>query len=1605
MGHNLEQLGTATLDTMGGLVTNCNPQDLPEGASPRCYDVDFIIGSVFTRPGLQNVYSFSGESVGPNVCNLATDVPVVGSDSSWVNTAGIEGTTSYASVSLGTLNSKQLPNNLTQSGASVWSNLPELIQIGPHIGTSTTLTVPRGVFSYTGVINCTAFKYNVPAGPVVGVSLSVGVEGIGTTVSTSGLGSVVTDTCSLTAQLVSNGLYIGAPITLLPNTPVPPNSVVYTLGGSNNTWGVAGLTSTTVNNSTFGVDLYCVMHNLVGSTKTRTITANALTLTVYYQGAASDELWAQSFTYAIPPTAGINGIGAEFNAFSNPPTVVTIQLIKNGVPVGTPKTQVLTTTPTNYSLGSATDSWGTTWLYSDLNNNRFGLSISAANAGITSIQNVRTTAYITTSLVNFNYVKSYIQNSGQTYTLALDANGIVWQEDVTNNPKVLSTVLTGIIPGSFAKSATLDNREHILFSNLTIGTDRPRVYNGSDFNPLSKIGPGAPPAFVSSVGTGTGNLSVTHYSLTSDVVAFTITAVATAPVVGSLYTINNVVSYLNGNSYTVLATPAPTTTSFSVGVTHADDAGGSVTGTATPAYSYGISTITQPAPVSFNGQELIWSAPGAFETPGNVLTMFYGGTMPAVEDPGILAAVATGNAVYLYIKGAPIGNGTWLMTGHGLANAPHESGGQLPFISITYTSSGNARYGGPSGSGPNGPGNFGSFQQTLATVTTATAVPGVSSGDLITTAGVTPTGWNSNWTIVDSLNSMTLNITSTAMSTIGVATYGWSIETALPGVTAPQVGQIVLIINCANAEIFNTTGVIQSVTGSFFEVDGFTGQPVGGIAQEPEFTASATTFGTQFTFDPGSLVQPGASTTSIFGTGSGGTMTIVGGVIQPIGAGIRQGVCFFITENGYESPMSPPVIFTTSSDANFILASQIPIGPPDTVARGISFTEAGQNGVPGANFYVIEDPVTITVWNTTTTYTSTIIHDNVSTTAKFSFTDAVLLNSREVDVQGDNLFNLIELGSSGWCVPYHTRMFYGLQLNKINNWTTGGGLTFDQGYLPNPGGNIQPLGWTITDPTQQTLLKSTVTGNSLYIFNSSVSQTVSALGLISQTAFQDPYQVPIIEANTTYSVRVAASAPSGLTTGTLVVDLFTPAIPQPLGSFAVPLSSMSSNISVFTGTLLTTPFTTAVPSGLIIRVYVKNAGPLVDCEIDRIEVFPTKVPYLTAQVYGSYPGQPEAIDASSTGGIIDTTSQNSQACMGGFVMRDLLFLLKTSSMYSTEDNPNSEPGGWGLHEVSNLVGTIGISSYDVGEEWMVTACSAGIFGFNGGQPTKISQEIWNLWECINWNAGNAIVLRNDIVSKRMYIAIPLPTGTNPVTGVALPSTKWLPNAPYNPKPTTPNVMLMMNYQGLATFEEMIVSPEVHTTMFGTLAAPDMKRKWTIWNISTPAMEFIIQPDGETQPLYICNGINSSKIYQLESTQLSDDGVAINSLYTSYGFVNAAKAATLPIFGFHAKRYTVFQCAMTGGQTTVSKATNATIRMLPNTISPKYPYTVPVGIPLTDPVQDDFFRPINVKGNRIFVEVSTNAVGSWFNLSKILLTGKADPFSTLNPTGGGNAGIV
>ena len=55
-GPQAQSKQSVTLATFGGLVTEAPPSSLSEGSSPLCHDVDFLIGSVFTRSGLQSVY-------------------------------------------------------------------------------------------------------------------------------------------------------------------------------------------------------------------------------------------------------------------------------------------------------------------------------------------------------------------------------------------------------------------------------------------------------------------------------------------------------------------------------------------------------------------------------------------------------------------------------------------------------------------------------------------------------------------------------------------------------------------------------------------------------------------------------------------------------------------------------------------------------------------------------------------------------------------------------------------------------------------------------------------------------------------------------------------------------------------------------------------------------------------------------------------------------------------------------------------------------------------------------------------------------------------------------------------------------------------------------------------------------------------------------------------------------------------------------------------------------------------------------------------------------------------------------------------------------------
>lgn len=1159
---------------------------------------------------------------------------------------------------------------------------------------------------------------------------------------------------------------------------------------------------------------------------------------------------------------------------------------------------------------------------------------------------------------------------GTIRTLAMDSAGELWVENVTNNPNVL-TPTQAFTVGDYASSANAFNREFICLSDPAgANPDTPWQFDGTNFDRISQEGPGANAVYSVNATSNPALAQVTSYSIASNVLTV---ICANSFSNGEILQLQiPSVALLNGAVVTAATTSG---TQFTATFTAANVGSTPVTGTVTPLINFPITSITQPAQKSIAGSSLWSSGPGSTSA-GTTMTLYYGPN--STPDNVLIQAFTAGIPVYVFLNfngASGFVNGTYQVTSIGSGQPVQGSTINYFFTCVAPSSSFVAH----------GSGIGATYQMTLGTVTLTTPAPNIVEGGAVSVQGSTPTSWNNTWTVVQTPNGGVLNINATALSG-GTATYTWAQVSG----NAPVPGDLVTVTNTTNGNgIFNViNATIATVTGPQFTITGFVTTLT--VASQVE-TGSAQTFGRIFMIDPGPAFVGGSNQTSpIFGNDSGTGNVVITNTALNVGPGTRQAVVFFRTRNnGYLSKPSPPVTFTVNQSTASITATNIPIGPPDVIARYFAFTEAGANGVPGAFFYTIPQPVNTIVNGQPFTFQATVVPDNVSTTATFVFTDAILLSSTEIDVPGNDLFSLRVLGSSRWAVQYANRMFYGLEQAKIDNLLN---MSFNGGYIASPGSPLFPSGWTADANfgAGVSLIAGDKIGNALQIQNTTGS-TQQFLGLITQNAALDAFSAPIIQQNTAYNVRIIAKKGTNADSGQIIVDLSTFDTQRgytiPFGQFILPLSSITTNLAAYTGTLLTTKLAT-VPTNLVLRVYAQNIAngstAVIGGAGKGVEVFDASQPNYSTQVAASYAGQPEAIDGVT--GAIGLSQRNMQPANGAFVMYDQLYFLKSGSMFVTRDSAGDEPSLWDVHEVSNRVGTASVFSYDVGEEWMITACREGLFIFTGGSPIKISPEIQQAWDLINWTAAYAIWVRNDIQNRRILVGAPMATPN-----------QFLPNAPTNANPTTPNVIFALNYVGLSGPQELAAMPQMHTTMFGAIVSVDMRRKWNIWQIPCPYAAFITRGDGVSNPLFLGNGINSGKIYQLSSAQLSDDGVAINGLYTTYGFVNSGQAKQNPLLGFHRKLYTYLQMLAYGAGT-------LTVKFLANRINADLQHTWQVlsapdgsnqvGIPLQANPQDDIERAINIAGNRVFMQVSTNAVGAAFTLSKLILVGGPSPLLPL-----------
>jgi hypothetical protein len=1756
------------LEALGGLVASVRPSNLPNGASARTFDTDFLTSRVTQRPGEQSVYSYSGVQQGPNPAFSAVDthsgnVPwsnptgileddenyatatLVSSTSdtssastgtssgggvAWTNPQNIDSGSAYASVVISASSSSNHTPSTTEGGATstatlynqnppvqstILSGLPSVAASSAtlYITVQATISISGSGSSSLGLYYSTnngstwasagSWSSNLPSTvvsvPVSGLTNLDSVQIKVTAQSTLTSGYAVSGTVTVTNwYATTNGAAQPTSQTLaaaVSGLSIPANATITGLGisfqadysgtdpsftvslnvGSSRsvalttspyTWTVGGPGILWGYNSWSASTLPSLVANFIASTTgTSTVNVNSLSVTVYYSlgQLASDYLDVTTFTFSIPNTQAITGVGVALKGYSSGSQTCSVQMLAGGTALDPPKTFTLPGTDGVTTLGSASDSWGASLSSAIVNESQFGVRIKVTGSGTAYLDYLTVTVYLTSGRNNFNFVQTFETETGIEYNLALDNAGNWWLEKITNNPGTLTLALSGTTANSFGSGATVYDRAFVANSNLTssliTGADIPRQYNLEQewWDRITQEGPGVPPAFSASQSSG-AIADITAYSVNSNVVTLTANNSYSAGAVGTFAALTSA-TFLNGQTLIVLSTGL-SSTQFQVAFTTGNVGTTSDTGTFTPQYTYPVTSITQPSVQSDPSDPghlsvMLWSDGPGSTSSGDVVTVYYKSSWPPGTQPDetLVTAFNAGYPVYVYITGAPFANGVYQVTSIGNALPPGVDHWRF-YYTIQVPTSDYRLAIEPTGQ----------YQITQGTVTTGSPVPGLAPGAQVSISGAGVTAWDGVYPIVEALNSGAFNISQTALAG-GTATYTWSLVSG----EAPAPGQLVTITNTLNANgILNVTdAVIASATGTnsgTFTITGFSSNLSYPTAVEE---GQATTAGTQFIIDPAPNV--GSTTVNpIYGNSTGGALTVVGAASSgtlPIGAGTRQGVVIFITRNGTWGPASSPITFSVAEDCNYITASQIPIGPPNVIARLIGLTQAGQNGVPGANFYTITVPTIFNVGGVQYISSPFLIPDNQTTTAQFTFSDSVLLQAEAIDVPGNNLFNLIEIGNPAWILQYADRTFYGGCQNKIQNFTN---LSFNGGYLqPTGSAAAVPCAWSIDGPsnpaygtgftvtgfsisgnvvtvlctntltqglnvqidglstgtylngqtlnvisatgsqftaafshanvgvtsdsgtvasivTSLQLLPSPIFGQSLYVQNQTAS-TQAQYGIITQSAYQDAWNVGILQSNTPYSVRVTCRTPSGATGGGIVVDLTNSnqgVYGSTLGAYTLALSSITNTMATYTGTLVGGTGLSTVPTGLLLRVWGQNLPAIADYEIDRVEVFPTNQPVLNNTVLVSYEGEPEQVDGVT--GQITLASQSQDQVMGAVIIRDALHFKKLNSIIECEDAANYEPSFWTTREVSQRVGACGPNAFDYGDEWDLTLHQSGLYAYNGGTPMIISRELQGLntgeglWDQINWSASKTFWLANDLRARRFYVGVAMKTPNF-----------WLPNAPSNTNPTQPNVILMCNYDGVPSYEEMEGAAPVHITMFGTLKALDMRRKWSIWQIVSPYAATVLDGALSAETLFICNGTSTGKIYRLLAPQLqpTDDGVPIAPLYTTYGLTTMAEGLEKQT-GSLQKLATKFMANLEGSGT-------LQLRWYPNTLEATYPQTSPLNVALQDPAQNNIERRVEVRGQRIFTELSMNQTGTpvagYFELGELLMEIGAHPW--------------
>ena len=815
---------------------------------------------------------------------------------------------------------------------------------------------------------------------------------------------------------------------------------------------------------------------------------------------------------------------------------------------------------------------------------------------------------------------------------------------------------------------------------------------------------------------------------------------------------------------------------------------------------------------------------------------------------------------------------------------------------------------------------------------TITASPNGATQPAAVAIAASPNGATENGFLVTITTSAAHGLSAGQTVTIagvGVAGYNGT----FPVVSAPSTTQFTYIAGASGLAASgggtsaSATATIQTTAAHGFVVGQLvTTSGIGVAGYNGTFPIASVPDSTHFTFS--------AATGGL--AASGGGTAAAAGSLSP---GVHQVCVIFKTRQGYLTKPGPATTWTASG-AKRAVVTNIPTGPSNVVGRILCFTGAG-----GASFFYTGSGSTLFSGNM-------VIADNTTTSLVVDFSDAILL----AGTNADNLFKLIELGDCAGTLDYAQRLFWWGERNKMNNFVN---LGFDGGFT-GPLFPHYPLGWTpdsVFAPGGTDEENFVVWGAAYSIVGNGTTPT---RGLMTQAAVNDSVGAPLIQANTDYTVRARCARNATLSQGTLHLHLFSASGGINTTGLQLTAAQLTTSYVEYTAQL-TAPLPT-IPSDLVLRIYA-DGTPNQNGQfyIDAIEIFPTAQPVNASLVRASRVTDPESYDGIN--GLLSVAENNGQAIRAAFKLRERLYFVKEHSLYVTQDDGTNEPSLWSIAEVSRKVGTPSVRGVGIGEDWVVIAHRTGLYIFSGGEPIKISQEIQPTWNQINWQYGHTLWVTVDTKERRIFVGVPLGSATSP------------------------NKILMLDYRDLDDADLIASRPPINITFTGRKTATDKTRKWSPWTIAANACALIERTDGTAMVALgggvpgVGGGGATGKVYQLKDTQLSDDGSAIPSYYTTHYFPERAVEQALNL-GAHRKLFSYLTMFVEGaGNLSLTSFTDSV--SAPQTQQP---------LPLSSPSAKDLELPINVLGERVAFQVSTNQSGAWFRLQKFTPSVRVDPWS-------------